>query len=240
MEQQETYGVTPRRVLSFHEIARMQDELNTKADPNNPDWIAARTPAQFSFAANAELVELAESIEKGEKGSLWKWWKKPASPDMWNVKIEIIDAVHFLVSRAILLGYPAPTIDTYPDAPTEQSNNLFLEDGKIDLNFLNQIMSHVTNADGSGCFGVIVALCHSVGMTLSEMSAIYLAKYTLNEIRYEGGYYAEEYAKYKEGVEDNELLEQVVKQYLEDESLAYSTVNNLVRNTITGVAAGPA
>ena len=76
-----------KRNLSYGDIVEVQSILNEKADTNNPDWKSARTTEDFKLASVLEMAELVESTP-------WKWWKG-GSADLWNVKIELIDMLHF-------------------------------------------------------------------------------------------------------------------------------------------------
>ena len=58
--------------------------------------------SQYSRAMAEELNELDEAL-------LWKWWSKD-EVDMQNVRIELIDIFHFLVSAMICAGLSAEKV----------------------------------------------------------------------------------------------------------------------------------
>ncbi len=212
-----------KRHLNFGEIVELQSLLNRKADPKNPNWEEERTIEDFKLASVLEFVELIESTP-------WKWWKG-GSTDHWNVKIELIDALHFLTSNIVLsnalneentvkfLGY----LDD-----EEPQNPLFIdgstENGVKRLDSLNFIRA-IVNEDES--FEMINDLMKSCGLKAYEISAIYIAKYALNEIRWAGGYALDQYKKMKKGYTDENGNDVV----MEDNVFLLSLVNKFQENS---------
>lgn len=79
-------------MLSFTQIEtmlRLQDEMNSKVDPN---WIEVKNP--FLRAAGVEAIECLEHIG-------WKWWKKQ-DKDLAQAQMELVDIWHFALSDFIL------------------------------------------------------------------------------------------------------------------------------------------
>ena len=90
------------------EMMSIQNELNCQL---NPDWQKARW--NFLLAANIEMVEAIEHYG-------WKWWKHQ-EPDIEQVKMEMADILHFILSEAIAIGY------------SEKDIRLFILDGFSDI-----------------------------------------------------------------------------------------------------------
>lgn len=62
--------------------------------------------ANYSKAMREEIVELDEEL-------LWKWWSKDEI-DLQNIRVELIDVLHFLVSAMISAGLtPDKVFDVY-------------------------------------------------------------------------------------------------------------------------------
>ena len=60
----------------------------------------------YSKAIKEELSELDEEL-------LWKWWSKD-DIDMQNIRVELIDILHFLISAMMCAGLTAEKVfDTY-------------------------------------------------------------------------------------------------------------------------------
>jgi len=58
--------------------------------------------SKYSKAMTEEIRELDEAL-------LWKWWSKD-EVDMQNVRVELIDILHFLVSAMICAGLSADKV----------------------------------------------------------------------------------------------------------------------------------
>lgn len=78
------------------EIFRLQKELNQRigvdtdsmTDEERQAWIL-----NYCRAITQEVAELTDSVP-------WKWWAKYQKFDKQNVRVEIVDLLHFLVSLA--------------------------------------------------------------------------------------------------------------------------------------------
>lgn len=70
-------------------------DLKVNALPNT--WLS-----NYSKAMREELNELDEEL-------LWKWWSKD-DIDMQNIRVELIDILHFLVSAMICAGLDADKV----------------------------------------------------------------------------------------------------------------------------------
>lgn len=83
--------------LSMQKIiaAVTENELMVNDLPN--EWLA-----NYSKAMKEELIELDEEL-------LWKWWSKDEI-DMQNIRVELIDVLHFLVSAMMCAGLDAEKV----------------------------------------------------------------------------------------------------------------------------------
>lgn len=225
-----------KRNLTYKEIAEVQSILNSKADPNNPNWKEVRTENDFKLASILEMAEMIESTP-------WKWWKG-GNADLWNIKIELIDMLHFMISNVAMR-------DSIKD---NEANKVlgFKEDEKIvkaffydndenkgaDRDVSMDIFKALVNDDYD--FDFINEVVKGGGLEANEISSIYIAKYTLNEIRWEGGYALNQYKKMKSGyvdengnaveaVEDNVFLKELVDDFKNNETM---TLKELRENVI--------
>lgn len=75
-------------LVEMREMARRGD-----CGPNDPPtvWLL-----RFLRAIKAEVEELEGSIS-------WKWWRKDVT-DLQNVRVELIDIFHFIISAAVASG----------------------------------------------------------------------------------------------------------------------------------------
>ncbi len=228
-----------KRNLSFKDIVTVQSVLNEKADPNNPRWQDVRTVDDFKLAAVLEMAELVESTP-------WKWWKG-GSADLWNVKIELIDMLHFMASNVEVLG--TGTVDDETNvlgflSGETVTKELFVDnDENVGTNrsYALNIIRDIVNKDE--CFEIINHAMKAGGLEAAEISSIYIAKYTLNEIRWEGGYALNQYKKMKSGytdengvqieaVEDNVFLQSLVNDFKADDSMTLNDLRESVIKTL--------
>jgi dimeric dUTPase (all-alpha-NTP-PPase superfamily) len=121
----------PQHIDMLRHIFELQEELNDYVFAKNNITAVAGTPLRMSdiaAAANSgqltvndlpnqwlsrygramedELQELSEDL-------LWKWWSKDAL-DLQNIRVELVDILHFLVSAMIAAGLsPEMVYDLY-------------------------------------------------------------------------------------------------------------------------------
>ncbi len=203
----------------------LQEELNRKINEN---WRDIRTKEDFSRATWIECAELVDSLP-------WKWWKKMET-DIDNVKIEIVDIYHFIMSYT-LLGLKRPedvmshtdveyfikglnedfhNIDVEGDyinhylGETEKEKRIIFLTERVAEFFLRQI-SH----EGNFFFGLLV---RSV-MDFNEFYLLYMGKNILNHIRQEEGYKDGSYKKMINGMEDNHYLLHIIKRIQDEKEL---------------------
>ena len=93
--------------MSLHEIFDEQVRLNEKINPDlykeidDPE-IKRQRFLQFELALRQESAEAIDSLN-------WKWWKKD-DDDWGNIKIELVDMLHFWVSMCTIAGLDADEV----------------------------------------------------------------------------------------------------------------------------------
>lgn len=93
--------------MSLQEIFEEQKKLNERINPDlykeieDPE-IRRRKFLDFELALRQECAEAVDSLN-------WKWWKK--TTDDWdNIKIELVDILHFWVSMCTIAGLSAEEV----------------------------------------------------------------------------------------------------------------------------------
>jgi len=93
--------------MNLDDVFNAQIKLNERINPTlyqdiqDPE-IRRRVFMQFELAMRQESAEAIDSLN-------WKWWKHDT--DDWdNVKIELIDILHFWVSMATVAGLTAEDV----------------------------------------------------------------------------------------------------------------------------------
>jgi dimeric dUTPase (all-alpha-NTP-PPase superfamily) len=94
------------QVDQFRELFRMQKALNERIgvhtagmnEEEKTKWIL-----NYCRAMSQEIAELTDSVP-------WKWWAKYQKFDEQNVRVEIVDMLHFLISLAQVAGMSADDV----------------------------------------------------------------------------------------------------------------------------------
>ncbi len=103
--------------MSLQEIFEEQKRLNEKINPDlyseidDPE-IKRQRFLQFELALRQESAEAIDSLN-------WKWWKKD-NDDWDNIKIELVDILHFWVSMC-----------TVADLDADEVINLYLKKNQL-------------------------------------------------------------------------------------------------------------
>jgi dimeric dUTPase (all-alpha-NTP-PPase superfamily) len=92
------------------EIFRLQKELNQRIGVDTDamdDELRQKWILNYCRAMSQEVAELTDSVP-------WKWWAKYQTFNKQNVRVEIVDLFHFLVSLAQVAGMSAEDLfDAY-------------------------------------------------------------------------------------------------------------------------------
>ncbi len=200
------------------DMFQLQENLNRKINEN---WRDIRTHEDFSRATWIECAELVDSLP-------WKWWKKQEA-DLDNVKIEVVDIWHFIMSY-ILLDYK-DIGEAIESEPVKYFIKALKEDfSNVDINgqYINHYLGETDYYkkiiflaervaegflkdninEGIFFFGLLVKNT----ISFDELYLLYIGKNILNHIRQEKGYNTGEYKKVFNGIEDNQYLFQIVKE----------------------------
>lgn len=130
--------------MTLEEVFELQIKLNEKINPNlykeiqDPE-IRRQRYLQFELALKQEMAEAIDSLS-------WKWWKK--QEDDWdNIKVELVDMLHFWVSMCTVAGLDAKEAlnlyfkknelnhkrqdEGYKDGDYQKINDAGLEDNEV-------------------------------------------------------------------------------------------------------------
>ena len=174
-------------------MLELQDSMNTKV---NADW---RTAGNEWY--RAIWMEASEMLEHYG----WKWWKKQ-EPDVMQVKLEVVDIVHFALS--IRLEQSKPLDETAASIASEFENSMQAEDIKKSI----ECLALLTLTDQGAHFTFIAGIMKQLDMSFDELYEIYVGKNVLNMFRQDNGYKEGTYKKIWNGREDNEYLADILKQ----------------------------
>lgn len=134
----------------------------------------------------------------------WKWWKKQ-TPDLMQVKLEVVDIVHFALSIRL-------EQDSSLEASTATIADAFSSPVKTDdIQTTIELLARQTLIDHGAHFSTIAGLMQQIDMDFEELYEIYVGKNVLNMFRQDNGYKEGTYLKIWQGREDNEHLADIMK-----------------------------
>jgi dimeric dUTPase (all-alpha-NTP-PPase superfamily) len=93
--------------MTLKDVFEKQIELNERINPTlykdieNPE-IRRKWFLNFELAMRQEMAEAIDSLN-------WKWWKKDEE-DWDNIKVELVDILHFWVSMCTVAGLDAEDV----------------------------------------------------------------------------------------------------------------------------------
>ena len=179
---------TSQAQAMLHTMADMQEQHNVLV---HPQW----REQGFEFY-RAMWVECAEMLDHFG----WKWWKQQ-TPDIDQVKLELVDIWHFALSelmreRAIDPAVAEQLATVSVDTATDP------ERFRLAIETLAAACLSTRSIDLSAFCAAMAAL----PMDYAELYALYIGKNMLNRFRQNNGYKSGEYRKLWQGREDNEHL----------------------------------
>lgn len=180
--------ITRNKLLS---MLQLQAALNQKI---HPQWYAQR----FKWT-RAIMVEAVEALDHYG----WKWWKKQ-EPDLVQVRIELVDIWHFMLSHEL------ERFDGNADAAAD-TLFAFIEPGAPDYLVEGDTLKTFDLLIASAAVGQIhwhafMALLHQCGLGWGDLYSTFVAKNVLNTFRQDHGYKEGTYVKEWAGAEDNVAL----------------------------------
>jgi dimeric dUTPase (all-alpha-NTP-PPase superfamily) len=172
-------------------MLKMQDAMNARV---NPDWRKAGN-AWY----RAIWTECAEMLDHYG----WKWWKHQ-QPDLEQVRLELVDILHFAMSDYLLrdddVAAVAARIEAELGDPRQQQ----------DLRVAIEAMAQSTIARQSMHFSDFASIMTLLEMDFDALYRSYVGKNVLNFFRQDHGYKDGSYIKVWQGREDNEHLVEIL------------------------------
>jgi dimeric dUTPase (all-alpha-NTP-PPase superfamily) len=169
----------------------LQDTMNTKVHPSwreqNFEWY------------RAIWIECAELMDHYG----WKWWKKQ-TPDIEQVKLEVIDIWHFGLSMLLVDNASADFIEI------ELASALDVAP-RTSFHKAVEVFAGSTLATQHFSIETFVGLMQTTDMSFDALYTGYIGKNVLNLFRQDNGYKEGSYHKLWGGQEDNEHLVEIVQ-----------------------------
>ena len=201
----------------LNRMMERQNEVNITA--KGSEW--STQGFDWRLAISQEAAELIDSFD-------WKWWKK-MKVDVDNAQIEIVDIWHFILSIMIEEGIePDDMMASRFDALTK-TGEVSVDEDK------DEIIKHFKNinkmaANDRPAIEIADALLMSagkIGMSLDDITKLYMGKAVLNEFRQEHGYASGTYIKIWNDLEDNEVMKDIISTIPYNEDFEAELENTL-------------
>ena len=202
------------------QMLKLQQELNDAT--NGLNWEEGLTKNGKSIDwRRCVYLEAAELIESYP----WKHWKNiDASPDYANIKIEIVDIWHFIMSEALRI-YKVDDRGSIEDIATAVSGmegfaEFTKEEKGEKLDNYEEIalvedMIRVLFCDKENIDALVISfltIASKLNLKLPELYKLYVGKNILNKFRQEHGYKEGTYIKIWNEEEDNVVMQRVLNE----------------------------
>lgn len=191
----------------------LQGELNTLT--NGDHWKSGFNKKglaiNYPIAIYMELIELIDSAP-------WKWWKFKAdqSVNFDNIKIELVDVYHFLLSEYLIINANQPInvegIANHFDTSLNIKSNDILSSTEL---MLEKILAYANTKDTAYFYEFCEIFFYSCSLMFSsneEFLKLYYSKAVLNKFRQLNGYTEGTYKKDWNGKEDNVVLQEIISE----------------------------
>ena len=172
-------------------MLEMQDAMNTRV---NPDW---RNAGNAWY--RAIWTECAEMLDHYG----WKWWKHQ-QPDLEQVRLELVDILHFAMSDYLLQDDDNEVVAARIEAELSDPRQV------DDLRTAIETMAQSTISRQSMHFGGFANVMALIDMDFDLLYRMYIGKNVLNFFRQDHGYRQGSYVKVWDGREDNEHLSEIL------------------------------
>jgi len=202
------------------QMLKLQQELNDAT--NGLNWEEGMTKNDKTIDwRRCIYLEAAELIESYP----WKHWKNiDASPDYANIKIEIVDIWHFIMSEALRI-YKIDGRGSIEDIAKAVSNmkgfQEFTKEEKSEkLDNYEEIalvedMIRLLFCDKDNIDALVISfltISSKLNLKLPELYKLYVGKNILNKFRQEHGYKEGTYIKIWNKEEDNVVMQRILNE----------------------------
>lgn len=207
----------PSIQTAIQDMLQMQNSLNEMT--NGSDWRLGKTLlGKHIDWRRCIVMETAELIDSYP----WKHWKAVEGKiDLENVRVELVDIWHFLLSL---------TLENLDMKPAEQillkviESSQLLKETSYSLSIIEQVEVHETmmrtalersDVSETYLFKLIDQFfksCLIADLSFDDLYQIYMAKNVLNKFRQDNGYKEGTYIKEWNGKEDNVVMFEIIAQ----------------------------
>lgn len=197
-------------MISIEQLRRTVELQKAANDIAKGGWL--ENPPNYLRAAKMETVEAIDHL------CSWKWWKAN-KPDYHNAAMEMVDALHFIISEELVrfkgdIEAVASLLHCYFNMPIDYDAiaAMSAEDANKILDSMD-----VDFTTGNIHYPRFFVACVFLGLKPEQLLHWYCGKNALNNFRQANGYKTGEYVKNWFGNEDNDYLIEIIEALNEDE-----------------------
>ena len=198
-------------------MLELQQQLNDAT--NGKEWEEGVTAQgkiiNWKRCIYLECAELVESYP-------WKHWKDISAPaDTENIKIEVVDIWHFVMSEVLRLNRGRDIEEIAKEIKSLQNFCIIQDEAKeIDDNHLEQIANIedfiktiFMEASWQDILEKYLTILAQSGLNVDSLYSLYIGKNILNQFRQDHGYKDGTYKKLWGNVEDNVVMQEILKEH---------------------------
>ena len=184
----------------IEQMYSLQRQLND--DTNGAIWLTGVTRENRSISWYRGIyMEVAEAIDSFN----WKHWKNiDDEPDWDNIRVELVDIWHFLMSESIRIGdesYANKFLDMKPKGDFDSVALVSLLEEMLVLSVASSIDSKINNS--RKITNLFFNIISHLDIDVEDLYKRYVIKNQLNIFRQKNGYKNGTYVKLWDGIEDN-------------------------------------
>jgi dimeric dUTPase (all-alpha-NTP-PPase superfamily) len=198
-------------------MLELQQQLNDATNGENWEEGITKNGKKIDWR-RCIYLETAELIESYP----WKHWKNiDAQPDYENIKIELVDIWHFVMSEALrlykvesigsieTLNQKIMAMEGYQQLEEAQESTL---DSYAQIALVEKMIKVLfCSEDINQLINIFLNVTAHLGLNLSTLYALYIGKNILNKFRQEHGYKDGSYIKVWNGQEDNVVMQTLLE-----------------------------
>ena len=198
-------------------MLELQQQLNDATNGENWEEGITKNGKKIDWR-RCIYLETAELIESYP----WKHWKNiDAQPDYENIKIELVDIWHFVMSEALrlykvesigsieTLNQKIMAMEGYQQLEEAQESKL---DSYTQIALVEEMIKVLfCSEDINQLINIFLNVTAHLGLNLSTLYALYISKNILNKFRQEHGYKDGSYIKVWNGEEDNVVMQTLLE-----------------------------
>jgi hypothetical protein len=210
-------------------MLKLQQKLNDET--NGVGWESGVTKQgkQINWR-RCIYLETAELIDSYP----WKHWKNiDAKPDYDNIKVELVDIWHFVMSeilrvnaqeaKAPLEELASQIEDAIANLKAQKKENFYQEIEEVE-NFIAKLFCNFELIDFTKSF---FEICYSLDLDFDSLYKLYIGKNILNKFRQDNGYKDGSYKKVWNGKEDNVVMQEILNS---NSSISPDELYNKLKN----------